>query len=81
MGTGNEYAMSGKSFVVFVYDICDTQPMHVACIRNILIHDKRSSTKLCVPQGHLGAAVAGSHKGLVNKPIMRVEGACASGGE
>jgi acetyl-CoA acetyltransferase len=31
-------------------------------------------------QGHLGAAVAGSNPGLVNKPIMRVEGACASGG-
>ncbi|MCO4762709.1 MAG: hypothetical protein KC502_14445 [Myxococcales bacterium] len=31
-------------------------------------------------QGHLGAAVAGAHPGLVNKPIMRVEGACASGG-
>jgi len=31
-------------------------------------------------QGHLGAAVAGSHPDLMNKPIMRVEGACASGG-
>jgi acetyl-CoA acyltransferase len=31
-------------------------------------------------QGHLGAAVAGSHPGLLHKPIMRVEGACASGG-
>jgi acetyl-CoA acyltransferase len=31
-------------------------------------------------QGHLGAAVAGSHEDLENKPIMRVEGACASGG-
>mmetsp|Transcript_11196 Transcript_11196/g.12835 ORF Transcript_11196/g.12835 Transcript_11196/m.12835 type:complete len:423 (+) Transcript_11196:65-1333(+) len=31
-------------------------------------------------QGHLGAAVAGSNDGLYNKPIMRVEGACASGG-
>lgn len=31
-------------------------------------------------QGHLGAALAGSHPGLVNKPITRVEGACASGG-
>ena len=27
-----------------------------------------------------GAAVAGSDPGLVHKPIMRVEGACASGG-
>lgn len=31
-------------------------------------------------QGHLGAAVVGAHPDLVNKPIMRVEGACASGG-
>lgn len=31
-------------------------------------------------QGHLGAAVAGSHPDLVGKPAMRVEGACASGG-
>jgi acetyl-CoA acyltransferase len=31
-------------------------------------------------QGHLGAAVAGSNPGLLHKPIMRVEGACASGG-
>lgn len=31
-------------------------------------------------QGHLGAAVAGADPGLINKPIMRVEGACASGG-
>ena len=31
-------------------------------------------------QGHLGAAVVGSHPGLMNKPVMRVEGACASGG-
>lgn len=35
---------------------------------------------LMMMQGHLGAAVAGSNPGLVNKPIMRVEGACASGG-
>jgi acetyl-CoA acyltransferase len=31
-------------------------------------------------QGHLGAALVGSHPGLYNKPSMRVEGACASGG-
>lgn len=31
-------------------------------------------------QGHLGAAVAGADPGLLHKPIMRVEGACASGG-
>lgn len=31
-------------------------------------------------QGHLGAAVVGSHPGLLYKPVMRVEGACASGG-
>eukprot|EP00602_Paraphysomonas_sp_CaronLab_P008870 CAMPEP_0185018042 /NCGR_PEP_ID=MMETSP1103-20130426/891_1 /TAXON_ID=36769 /ORGANISM="Paraphysomonas bandaiensis, Strain Caron Lab Isolate" /LENGTH=368 /DNA_ID=CAMNT_0027547719 /DNA_START=231 /DNA_END=1337 /DNA_ORIENTATION=- len=36
--------------------------------------------ELFCQQGHLGAAVAGSNPGLVNKPIMRVEGACASGG-
>jgi acetyl-CoA acetyltransferase len=31
-------------------------------------------------QGHLGAAVVGANQGLMNKPVMRVEGACASGG-
>ncbi len=31
-------------------------------------------------QGHLGAAVAGCHADLKHKPMMRVEGACASGG-
>lgn len=31
-------------------------------------------------QGHLGAAVVGAHAGLRHKPVMRVEGACASGG-
>lgn len=31
-------------------------------------------------QGHLGAALAGVDPGLALKPIMRVEGACASGG-
>ncbi|HIF49418.1 MAG TPA: hypothetical protein EYQ68_05940, partial [Cytophagales bacterium] len=31
-------------------------------------------------QGHLGAAVVGAHKDLLHKPVMRVEGACASGG-
>lgn len=36
--------------------------------------------ELFCQQGHLGAAVAGSNEGLINKPIMRVEGACASGG-
>ena len=31
-------------------------------------------------QGHLGAAVVGANPGLMHKPVMRVEGACASGG-
>jgi acetyl-CoA acyltransferase len=31
-------------------------------------------------QGHLGAAVVGAEPGLKHKPVMRVEGACASGG-
>ncbi len=31
-------------------------------------------------QGHLGAAVVGAHPDLMYKPVMRVEGACASGG-
>lgn len=31
-------------------------------------------------QGHLGAAVVGAHPDLLHKPVMRVEGACASGG-
>jgi acetyl-CoA acyltransferase len=31
-------------------------------------------------QGHLGAALAGSHPALANKPMTRTEGACASGG-
>jgi acetyl-CoA acyltransferase len=31
-------------------------------------------------QGHLGAALAGAHPSLQYKPIMRTEGACASGG-
>ncbi len=31
-------------------------------------------------QGHLGAAVVGADPGLMFKPVMRVEGACASGG-
>mmetsp|Transcript_106025 Transcript_106025/g.204023 ORF Transcript_106025/g.204023 Transcript_106025/m.204023 type:complete len:413 (+) Transcript_106025:50-1288(+) len=31
-------------------------------------------------QGHLGAAVAGADKALINKPSMRLEAACASGG-
>lgn len=31
-------------------------------------------------QGHLGAALAGAHPTLNNKPITRTEGACASGG-
>lgn len=31
-------------------------------------------------QGHLGAAVVGAHPDLMFKPVMRVEGACASGG-
>lgn len=36
--------------------------------------------ELFVNQGHLGAALVGVHPDLVNKPAMRVEGACASGG-
>lgn len=36
--------------------------------------------ELFVNQGHLGAALVGAHPDLVNKPVMRVEGACASGG-
>jgi acetyl-CoA acyltransferase len=35
--------------------------------------------ELFVKQGHLGAALVGAHPGLLNKPSMRVEGACASG--
>jgi acetyl-CoA acyltransferase len=31
-------------------------------------------------QGHLGAALVGADPGLLHKPAMRVEGACASGG-
>lgn len=31
-------------------------------------------------QGHLGAALAGANPALQHKPIMRTEGACASGG-
>ncbi|MCB9672688.1 MAG: hypothetical protein H6734_24640 [Alphaproteobacteria bacterium] len=31
-------------------------------------------------QGHLGAALVGAHPDLLFKPVMRVEGACASGG-
>ena len=31
-------------------------------------------------QGHLGAAVAAADPGLMYKPSMRIEGACASGG-
>lgn len=31
-------------------------------------------------QGHLGALLAGLHPALVHKPMVRVEGACASGG-
>jgi acetyl-CoA acyltransferase len=31
-------------------------------------------------QGHLGAALVGAHPDLLYKPVMRVEGACASGG-
>ncbi len=32
------------------------------------------------PRHHLGAAVVGTHPDLLHKPVMRVEGACASGG-
>jgi len=36
--------------------------------------------ELFCKQGHLGAALAGSHPALANKPMTRTEGACASGG-
>jgi len=36
--------------------------------------------ELFASQGHLGAAVVGAHPDLLYKPVMRVEGACASGG-
>ncbi len=36
--------------------------------------------ELFVKQGHLGAALAGSHPALAGKPMTRTEGACASGG-
>ncbi len=36
--------------------------------------------ELFVNQGHMGACLAGAHPDLADKPIMRVEGACASGG-
>ncbi len=36
--------------------------------------------ELFCQQGHLGAALAGSHPGLAGKAMMRVEAACASGG-
>ncbi len=36
--------------------------------------------ELFVKQGHLGAALAGSHPSLAGKPMTRTEGACASGG-
>ena len=32
-----------------------------------------------VNQGHMGSGLAGTHPGLLHKPGMRVEGACASG--
>ncbi len=38
------------------------------------------ASELFVNQGHLGAALVGAHPGLLYKPVMRVEGACASGG-
>jgi len=36
--------------------------------------------ELFVSQGHLGAALAGADSALEGTPMMRVEGACASGG-
>lgn len=36
--------------------------------------------ELFVNQGHLGAALVGAHRDFMYKPMMRVEGACASGG-
>lgn len=36
--------------------------------------------ELFCQQGHLGAAMVGAAPGLLYKPMMRVEGACASGG-
>lgn len=37
-------------------------------------------SELFCNQGHLGPAVVGAHPDLMYKPVMRVEGACASGG-
>ena len=36
--------------------------------------------ELFVNQGHMGAALAGSHPAFAYKPAARLEGACASGG-
>ena len=36
--------------------------------------------ELFVNQGHMGAGLIGTHPAFANKPSMRVEGACASGG-
>ncbi len=36
--------------------------------------------ELFVNQGHMGAGLVGTHPDFANKPSMRVEGACASGG-
>jgi acetyl-CoA acyltransferase len=36
--------------------------------------------ELFVNQGHLGAALAGTHPAFAGKPASRLEGACASGG-
>ena len=36
--------------------------------------------ELFVNQGHLGAALAGTHPAFAGKPAARLEGACASGG-
>lgn len=36
--------------------------------------------ELFVNQGHMGSALVGCHPAFANKPSMRVEGACASGG-
>ena len=43
-------------------------------------HTTTQGGELFSSQGHLGAALVGAHPALANKPSMRVEGACASGG-
>ena len=54
-----------------------------SCRRVKLLKSARRSSPLTPPthaQGHLGAAVAGADPALLNKPSLRLEAACASGG-